>query len=694
MRTLTTALMAVIVVLAFAAGFLVAGGPAGAPGGPATPNGSPAADDPATPVAQDPTMPDVTLASSLQPFDDCEQLRDHYRDAALEQVGPYGLDGGAFGFDDSFASEEETAAEGGAAQAERASGDAAASAPLPGATGAVGSGQTGTNVQEAGVDEPDLVKTNGELVLTVAENRLEVVVAGTPPRAAGSLALPEGWQHELMVAGDRVVVLTRTDTGVGYAASSRAAADDFGGFAPSVETTLLTAVDVSDPDEPRVENTLTLDGGYRSARVVDDIARVVVASRPLALPFTTPTTGGLRAEREALEANREVVQDAAVEDWLPWSVLAGPDGEIIDEGPLLECGDVRRPREFAGLSTLSVLSIDLRAGLTVDGAAGVVADGETVYASPDRLYVATTGWGPIRPLEGGPAAFGPQTTGTELHAFDLSDPRSAPYLGSGRVDGTLLNSYALSEHDGYLRVATTTDPELAIGPTEAPQEPASESAVVVLAERDGALVEVGRVGGLGRTERIQAVRFMGELATVVTFRQTDPLYTLDLSDPTAPALLGELKVPGYSAYLHPVGEGRLLGVGQDATETGQVTGVQASLFNLSDLAAPEQLAKLTFGQGFAAVESDPRAFLYAPEQGLAVVPMETYDSATSFTGAVALRVQGDRLVEAARLPAPAGSYGIQRALTLDGVLYTVSAGGIDSYDLQTLEPLGDVAFSE
>jgi len=691
-RTLTTALMAVIVVLAFAAGYLVAGGPAtpggpaAAPGGAATPAGSPAPGDPATAVAPDPaTLPDVTLASSLQPFDDCEQLRAYYRDAALEQVGPYGLDGGL-----GIAIEEDmAAAEGGAPQAERGSADSAVAAPAP---GAVGSGPTGTNIQEAGVDEPDLVKTNGELVLTVAENRLEVVVAGTPPRAAGSLDLPEGWQHELLVAGDRVLVLTRTDTGVGYATSSRDGMSDIGRVQPYAETTLLTSIDVGDADAPRVEATLTLDGGYRSARVVDDVARVVVGSRPLALPFTTPSTGGLRAEREALEANRQVVSDADVEDWLPWSVLAGPDGEVIEEGPLLDCGDVRRPPEFAGLATLSVLSIDLRAGLSVDGAAGVVADGETVYASRDRLYVATTGWGSVVPIEGGPAAFGPQTTGTELHAFDLSDPRSAPYLGSGRVEGTLLNSYAMSEHDGYLRVATTTDPELSFGPADAAQDSASESAVVILAERDGALAEVGRVGGLGRTERIQAVRFLGELATVVTFRQTDPLYTLDLSDPAAPALLGELKVTGYSAYLHPVGDGRLLGVGQDATESGQVTGVQASLFDLSDLAAPAQLAKLTFGQGFTGVESDPRAFFYAPEQGLAVVPLETYEGPAPFSGAIALRVEGDRLVEAARLPAPAGSYGIQRALAVDGVLYTVSAGGIDSYDLETLEPLGDVDF--
>jgi uncharacterized secreted protein with C-terminal beta-propeller domain len=336
-------------------------------------------------------------------------------------------------------------------------------------------------------------------------------------------------------------------------------------------------------------------------------------------------------------------------------------------------------------------------------------------------------------------------TGTELHAFDLSDPRTAPYIGSGRVAGSLLNSYALSAHEGYLRVAVTTEGNVAAlpgmpaegaagaagqggegapadtagtsstvegggttgsaggvspdaGPAVRPEElpGASESAVVIFEERaDGSLAEVGRVGGLGRTERIQAVRFLGDLATVVTFRQTDPLYTLDLSDPAAPALLGELKVPGYSAYLHPVGDGRLLGIGQDATDQGAALGPQASLFDLSDLAAPTQLHRLTFGQGYSEVEGDPRAFLYWPQESLAVVPLSTYaeDGQKPFNGAVALRVQGDQLVEVGRLssPGPEGT-GVRRALVVGEALYTVSDMGLAAHDLRTLAPLGTAAF--
>jgi uncharacterized secreted protein with C-terminal beta-propeller domain len=107
----------------------------------------------------------------------------------------------------------------------------------------------------------------------------------------------------------------------------------------------------------------------------------------------------------------------------------------------------------------------------------------------------------------------------------------------------------------------------------------------------------------------------------VTFRQTDPLYTVDLSDPQAPAVLGELKVPGYSAYLHPLGDGLLLGVGQDATEEGMVLGTQVSTFDLADLTDPRRVDVLGVRDSWSDVESDSRQFTYLPEQRLAVLPL-------------------------------------------------------------------------
>src|SRR5690606_23792016 len=149
----------------------------------------------------------------------------------------------------------------------------------------------------------------------------------------------------------------------------------------------------------------------------------------------------------------------------------------------------------------------------------------------------------------------------------------------------------------------------------------SESSVTTLRLEDDALVEVGRVDGLGPTETIHAVRFIGDVGYVVTFRQTDPLYTVDLRDPSAPAVVGELKIPCFSAYLLPVGEGRLIGVGQHADDEGVTEGAQVSLFDVSDPADPRRTDTVTVPRSESPVQWDHRAFLHWPATGLTVVPV-------------------------------------------------------------------------
>ena len=132
----------------------------------------------------------------------------------------------------------------------------------------------------------------------------------------------------------------------------------------------------------------------------------------------------------------------------------------------------------------------------------------------------------------------------------------------------------------------------------------------ILTENDGVLEVVGAVGGLGKGERIFSVRFIGEVGYVVTFRQTDPLYTLNLADPTNPIVEGELKILGYSAYLHPLGDGLILGVGQDATEEGRTLGAQLSVFDVADPGNPKRVHQYTMPGASSDVEFDHRAFLY------------------------------------------------------------------------------------
>ena len=229
-------------------------------------------------------------------------------------------------------------------------------------------------------------------------------------------------------------------------------------------------------------------------------------------------------------------------------------------------------RHPSGASTLLVTTIRPGDGLAATDRTAVTTDGDLVYAAEDRLYVATSRWGTVAPLFGVDDTSGavarslPEEVRTEIHAFDTTSETETEYVGSGSVPGYVLGQWALSRYDGVLRVATTRQPPWeATAPDGSPGSVAETSSMVVkLAERDGALVETGRVAGLGKGEQIRAVRYFGDIAAVVTFRQTDPLYLLDLSG--EPRVVGELKVPGFSTYLHPLGNGLLMGLGQDADQ--------------------------------------------------------------------------------------------------------------------------------
>jgi len=331
------------------------------------------------------------------------------------------------------------------------------------------------------------------------------------------------------------------------------------------------------------------------------------------------------------------------------------------------CGAVRRPRAFAGAGLLSVLTIDLERGLPAVDADAIMTDGEIVSASPRSLYVATQRYDPL-PSDGRFAAT------TSIHRFDTSDAQSTTYAASGSVPGRLLNQFALSEDGGVLRAASTED------------GPPPQSFVTTLAERDGRLVRLGQVDGIGRGERIFGVRFIGPLGYVVTFRQTDPLFTVDLSDPAAPRVAGELELLGYSAYLHPVGAGRLLGIGQDASAEGRLKGAQASLFDVSDPADPRRLAGLPLGSGTSAdVEFDHHAFLWWPAARLAVLPLSGADPA-----ALGLRVGEADLAPAGRLAH--GADPILRVTVVGERVFGLTDDGIVVGALDGLGERGFVAF--
>ncbi len=305
------------------------------------------------------------------------------------------------------------------------------------------------------------------------------------------------------------------------------------------------------------------------------------------------------------------MRSSRIEDWIPG----------------LSCDDVYHPRTWSGPDTVAVWTF--RPGAAADASqVGVTGAGSEVYSSTDRLYVTSTDWG-SRPILRG----GPDTTTrsdqldrvlrpkTYIHAFAL-DGDSTRYVASGAVNGTIKDGWSLDEQDGHLRVAVSW---LTNG-----LEP-RDNGIAVLDEHGGTLEQVGALHALGIGEQVQSVRWFDDLAVLVTFRQTDPLYTIDLSDPTHPRLLGALKIPGFSSYLHPIGDDRLLGIGSDATETGQQLGAQAAVFDIADRSDVRQVGKVTFGMNsWLEAADDPHAFTWLPAVHAAV---------TSVAGRIA-RVDG------------------------------------------------------
>ncbi len=568
----------------------------------------------------------VRFEAALLRFDTCDALLGYFQSEALARVGPYGLDGGPFYYPGPWRLAGAMVESDGAMESVTT---AAATTIANGGDG----GYSTTNNQVAGVDEPDTIKNDGERILTIMNGTLYYVeVDGGTGHLAGSLALGEGWDHRFFMSGDRALVFSQGDAQIVPLLESAAR------IMPnwSGPVTLVQEVDLSDPAHMRVTHTLRIEGGYLSARAIDGTVRLVISSYPSDLPFVYPS--GPAAEDLALETNKRVIQQSTLEDWLPsYTLFAGE--EVMEQGLVAGCDQTHRPAEFAGFDTLSVLTLDIAQGLDPAGAAAVIADGETVYASTERLYVATNVWVPTD-LIGDPRLNTlEEEYSTAIHAFDITGDGPARYLASGSVDGHLLNQFSMDEFDGHLRVATTDG-----SPWSATD--ASESAVSVLAVDGNSLVEVGRVGDLGHGESIYSVRFVGPTGYVVTFRQTDPLYVVDLSNPAAPRVASELEITGYSAYLHPLSDGLLLGVGREATAEGQVTGAKVSLFDVSDPANPRTIDTWDLADGYTDVEYDHLAFLYwAPEQ-IAVLPMQ--DWAHNFVGAVVLKTD-DGLREVGRI---------------------------------------------
>jgi len=572
-----------------------------------------------------------------------------------------------------------------------------------------GNTNSDTNIQVDGVDEADFVENDGRYIYTARNGQLTIVRADDLSVASQSNVSGDVLGQYL--AGDRLTVISQTGSGW-YGPQVKMAYPGFWAWDPQ---TTVTVYDVTDRTAPTVVTQTVFDGAYQNSRAVDGVVYVVM-QRSVKLPtpsyVETPVqyAGPAELEGNPVELKIRYDPDAPVayrtyETWdsyvarvgdqivgmsLPHAYAVDADGVTVDLGLVAGAQDIVRPRADNQQSVLTVVSVDSGrpAGAPAfDDSVGalVSADGGgTVYMTPDALYVATA--------ENYYTDAG-SSTDTRIDRFVVAGP-DISWQASGLVSGTPINQFAMDERDGYLRVATHTTSTQWIDGTTTTRD---DSGIYVLDTEGDSLDEVGRLTGLAPGEQLYAVRYVGDTAYLVTFLRTDPLFAVDLSDPAAPTLLGELVVPGFSNYLQSVGDGLLLGIGQEREPDSWNTRVHATLFDVSDGSNLTQIEREFLDPGYqwswSNAQFDHHALLYSEQDGLLVVPVSGagYDPQTGYRSGQYLKVLrvGPAGIEVVGEIHPDEQ--TLRTVRIGDVLYAVGDTTVTAYRISDLSEIGSSA---
>jgi hypothetical protein len=556
---------------------------------------------------------------------------------------------------------------------------------------------TTTNAQVEGVGEADFVQNDGTRIAVVANGALHLVRSWPPESLATAASIPvEGWPHDLFLAGDRAIVFSAVyvpralegDAPLCPAVDAPGGAFACGYWANNLVK--ITAVDVSDLAAPAVLSEVYLPGSYVSARRIGDRVRLVVRD---AIPFPedvrlwapVPPGASQREIELAIAAlareNEALIRARSLDDWLRHGTVRRPGSPDVDVG--YACTDYAASSApvLPGIVTVATLDVE---GSSLVSRTSLLGEGQVVYASRATLYVAAPHWW-WWPEAG-------QRAATYLHAFDLADPDRASYLGSGVVDGLVRDQYALDEHEGALRVVATTSERVEDGGPWGRIETAGR--LSVLAVRDGALALLGETPEFGAGETVFGTRLLGTRGFAITARVIDPLFTFDLSEPASPGIVGELEMPGFISYLHPIDDTHLLGVGREPARGGGPMQLKVALLDVSDLANPRNVSTALVGEAWSWSEVlwDPRAFTWFGARKLLAIPFAEWGS-TTFTSdlrlfhvdpATGITPAGVLSMADAYLDDPATPFGwswspyVRRSILADEFVYAVSDGGIRS----------------
>jgi uncharacterized secreted protein with C-terminal beta-propeller domain len=498
----------------------------------------------------------------------------------------------------------------------------------PGGSEAGGEGDQGsdagdytpTNVQEQGVDEADVVKTDGDYFYIAGRDKVLMVTAQPPMQKVGEVTV-SGRVSALYIYKELLVVLYTPSNGAGKQWCQANPRDDLMMGIPCwipVEAKVgLSVYNLSDISNPEFIIKTEVEGYQVSSRLVGNRLHIVHQFLPDLPPIQVYYDSSVDDMETVIASNLDQMEDFALSDLIPYYETTGSNGATSEASQAVMPDDVYYSQEQeCGGGITTIMTFDLDNPLEKFKSASVVADADIVYASTDALYIASSQWLDWR---GAMAVSASQQT--VIHKFDITGDEVVS-TGGGIIDGWVLNQFSLGEKEGILRVAATVD-SYTDGATK------RTNRVYCLEAKEGRLEVIGSIEDLAQGEKLYAARFIGDRGYLVTFVTIDPLFTLDLSDPAAPKVVGELKVPGYSEYIHPFGQNHLIAIGKDArNDNGGAwyQGLQLSIFDITDFADPQLLDKKIIGDRGTGSEAllDHKAFVFWPSHNLLAIPIDLY----------------------------------------------------------------------
>jgi len=605
---------------------------------------------------------------------------------------------------------------------------------LPSSTSIAPTDYSTTNIQVAGVNEGDIVKTDGSYIYTAYDTSIEIVQVGVDDTLSITSTIQiDGTPQNMYVNGSRLVV---------YGVDNSYSTEPFYELLPrqSSTFTFVKIFDISNHASPKKVRDLRFEGQYVDSRMIDDYVYMVTSNQvygimPMPIPLMIEdgqvrsfdvTTGGV------------YYLDIPYDNYAFTRVNAIPvkneDLDVQAQVYLLNSTEQMYVSDTAMYLTytkyVSETQIQLEAMRAVfeprlsETEKQKIKDIEeapahvlSYFEKQTKLYqlfaqhIETLTSADQQKLQDDVDAYAKKTYEDISKELEKTVIQKIAINGStltlgqtGEVTGHVLNQFSMDEQGGYFRIATTkssTWSQFASGTTD------SYNNLYILNDD---LKEVGKVENLAKGEQIYSVRFMQNRAYIVTFKQTDPLFVIDLSIPTSPQVLGELKVPGFSSYLHPYDDTTLIGFGKDADENGRTKGLKISLFDVADPSNLQEVATYTIGDaGSDSIAlNDHKAFLFSKEKNLLVIPMtvrvsqtgESYGSISS-NGAVVFQVTPTSIAYRATISHVDDvkndteqydrymgySYyrsSVKRSLYINDMLFTISDRFIKEHDLGTL----------